>query len=178
MENIDDTKTFHVEFTNQPKLEELDHPDATTLANLVLPKNCLCPACEKPNMTPFKVTTCSHVLCGPCWQMSACNIGGRTNQCLVCAKPTQLLCFRSYDNFVGYNICKGMLMGASDEINTALDAPEVSEGAKMLAMHNISRQGLVTSELIHKELDRKFATMKRKLSETEPSMAKKGCKQR
>ena len=69
-----------------------------------------CKACDQDNITPFKVRTCDDRLCGHCWQKSACNVGDEENKCLACGMETELLCFRDYNQFVGYNTYNGELI--------------------------------------------------------------------
>jgi hypothetical protein len=87
------------QFTNVP--EEQD---------IVLNHELRCEGCEKPNLTPFRVRTCEHRLCGHCWQKSACNINDEENKCIVCGTETDLLCFRDHKIFVGHNVYNGELI--------------------------------------------------------------------
>lgn len=92
------------QFLNVPKDEELQ-------VSFV----CTCTGCDKANLTPLKVRTCSHMLCGHCWQKSACNVGDEVNRCMICEKPTDLLCFKDYNQFLGYNFFNGnFLLGNSE----------------------------------------------------------------
>lgn len=101
--------TIQYAFLNVPELEEIS-----------LPSECLCPVCGKANLTPFKVYTCQDVLCGECWQKSAFNLEGKDNKCLKCDTPTELLCFRDYNRFLGFNLMNGDLMIATYEIKAKL----------------------------------------------------------
>lgn len=69
-----------------------------------------CPGCETTNTFPFEVRTCVHMLCGPCWQKSAYDLGEHKNECIVCRHPTELLCFRDYNTFIGFNFYNGDLI--------------------------------------------------------------------
>lgn len=99
-----------IQFKNTPEPKSMD-----------LPKECLCEGCHNANLTPFKVRTCDHVLCGPCWQRSAFNIGINENRCLICSVKTDLLCFNDYRRFIGHNLYKAELIPAHGDLLQSLD---------------------------------------------------------
>ena len=84
------------------------------IRKLQLTDSCMCKGCGEANVTPLQVYTCRHILCGHCWQKSSCDIGDEENKCMVCDTPTELLCFKDHDRFLGYNLHNGTLRsGAS-----------------------------------------------------------------
>lgn len=107
-------QSLQVRFENVPQRKFLN-----------LSRDCLCDACYDANLAPFQVRTCDHILCATCWQKSACNIGGEHNQCLVCAVPTALLCFRDYKRFIAYNLYKGHLINVTATIIKSVDKSSV-----------------------------------------------------
>ena len=93
-----------------------------------------CKGCDEDNLTPFKVRTCDDRLCGPCWQKSACNVGDEENKCLACGAETELLCFRDYNQFVGYNVYNGELIMADSTLKDQISngTYEIDTKAKAL----------------------------------------------
>lgn len=106
-----------IEFTNVPQNEEL----------LLCTSECLCQICGKGNLTPFKVNSCQDILCAECWQKSACNLGGKENKCLKCGVRTELLCFKDYNQFIGFNLIHGDLLMANEEIKAGISRCEEIE---------------------------------------------------
>lgn len=83
-----------ISFYNVPKPHKFEAP----------PKDMLCQACEQVTELPLNVFTCNHQLCAPCWQRSAYNLYGYTNECMVCKKPTELVCYRDFWKFLAKNV--------------------------------------------------------------------------
>ena len=134
---------YSMEFVNVPEWVE----------GLTLPTDCMWQGCFEENVTPFKVRTCDHVMCGPCWQKSAFNIGSEENRCLRCFTPTKLLCFKDYNRFVGHNVYKGELINATQQIRENLDGPLVGPGMRRKANEALDNHEKSIFECLMKQID-------------------------
>jgi hypothetical protein len=130
-----------------PGLQFTNVPEAVDLA---LSKESLCEGCEKPNLTPFYGRTCDHILCGSCWQKSACDLGEQENKCLVCKTPTDLLCYRDYNKFIGSNLYRGELrpdtLGAEVKLLKTHNAEAVAKAMDALEQHHKEMFRLLLNE--------------------------------
>lgn len=107
--------------------------------DIVLNRELTCEGCEKTNLTPFRVRTCEHRLCGHCWQKSACDINDEENKCIVCSTETDLLCFRDHKTFVGHNVYSGELILAVSSVRDIITKSKFSDELTAKALSALDR---------------------------------------
>ena len=140
-----------------------------------------CKGCDEDNFTPFKVKTCDDRLCGHCWQKSACNVDEEENKCLACGAETELLCFRDYKQFVGYNVYNGELILAvssfKDQVsNGTYDLETKAKALKAFEMHEKEVFDCLHEQITKKRHERKAKQAWRKDASNKIKNTKRKCK--